>query len=614
MPSKLAALLVGLLAGVGLISAFGCSDLKSSSGGGGGGGSATAAAVVVEPTPTIEIVSPAPGSFLAPGQAAVTGRVSKATGSDAEIHLARVNGELVTVQPDGSFQTFVTMVPGLNVIEGAVSDTSGRSGSAAAGVLAGDWRDTTQTVRDAAFVRVTNPALDAMAKVVESSLWATDLNEILRRANPIFDTSLLWVQVWVDIQQVRFRDLQVRMQARTDGIHLVAEVLDPIIDVTVQANLGLGAITTPEPVTIVADRVELTGRVMARTRQDHTIRMTVEDPALRFHGFRALAASQLISTIEPLVRGMVQRAIEREIVGAIQDDLQPLLDQALLDYLTPNASDPFDVFGKPFLIDVRGEQITFDNDGVSIGVRFDAPPVQLTGLAQARAPSGSLRSFGTRPMPTVGPGIFASIDDDAANRLLHGLWAGGVADIDIDGAFLAAQGLNLPIALELGALKGFLPELRDVGADNAPLGLRLRPGLPPVVQMTGTPNLIELQAGELGVEITVDRGQGPEPLLVAAVHARLGLNAVLTSDGLKLSTATNPRLRFDVRAEPLVELDNRRIEVLLTVLLTPLLPQLLNGADIIPVPHIRQLQLFNSSAYVDGPARDHLSVIGDMLR
>ena len=41
---------------------------------------------------------------------------------------------------------------------------------------------------------------------------------------------------------------------------------------------------------------------------------------------------------------------------------------------------------------------------------------------------GSYRTFGPLPAPSLTPGVFATADDDCANRLLFGLWAGGALD------------------------------------------------------------------------------------------------------------------------------------------------------------------------------------------
>ena len=55
-------------------------------------------------------------------------------------------------------------------------------------------------------------------------------------------------------------------------------------------------------------------------------------------------------------------------------------------------------------------------------------------------------------------------------------------------------------------------------------------------------------------------------------------------------------------------------EVLLSLVLTPLIPQVLNGVNMIPVPHLNQLTIFNCQTFSDGPSFDHLTATADMSR
>src|SRR5690606_3914920 len=112
----------------------------------------------------------------------------------------------------------------------------------------------------------------------------------------------------------------------------------------------------------------------------------------------------------------------------------------------------------------------------------------------------------------------------------------------------------------------------------------------------------------------VDRGQGPEVLLEAVAHATMGANVSLTSDGLSFSSVQSPVMRFDVIGEPLVELGDRRVEVLLTLLLSTMIPQTINEVDVIPVPPLHQLTVFNTQPYRDGPTLDHIPATADITR
>ncbi|MHC4391474.1 MAG: hypothetical protein ACYS22_09155 [Planctomycetota bacterium] len=588
---------------------FGCGELTLSSDGSDSVSAASTAAPVIEATPTVEITSPEPGSFLIPGAVAIAGRVLPATGSTAEIVQVRLNGDLVAVAADGTFQGTYTATPGLNLLNAQVVDAAGSTGSTSVGVLAGEWRDASSPIFDGATARITDNALDGIAKLLEATVWGMDLTALLQGANPIFDTNLFVAQVGVNIDQIRFNDVQVILDTQPDGIHVDVRVIEPEIDVTVEAVL-FGSTLSPTPATLIADDIRLTGRMTVIPRGDLSLDASTADVNLSFANFRVSATSQLISTIEPLVRGAVRKAIENAIQDAVTDTLEPLMDTKLLEILNPTT--PLNVLGKEVLYDVRAHALSFDHDGLTLRTRLNCGAPNPIPAAVGR--EKSYITSGSHPPIGSAHGVWATVDDDAFNRLLYGFWAAGAVNLDLDQAFLDAEGVNLPIDLNLGALLEFLPELGNAGPADAPIGLQLRLGMPPIVEVTGAPDLAIGHIGEAMVGVTIDRGNGPELLLNAAVHASVGFSVELTQDGVSFTSASHPRLVFDVREEPIVELDNRKVELMLSIVLTPMIPQLLNNIDVLPIPHLQQLSIFNSHAYDDGPEHDHLTITGDMAR
>ena len=86
----------------------------------------------------VEITSPARASFHAPGQVVVSGRAVP-TSAQAPIQDVIVEGQSVPLAADGTFTTTVVLGEGLNVITASATDARGTTGSAAVGVLAGEW-------------------------------------------------------------------------------------------------------------------------------------------------------------------------------------------------------------------------------------------------------------------------------------------------------------------------------------------------------------------------------------------------------------------------------------------------------------------------------------------
>ncbi len=574
--------------------------------------SSAIAAQPAEPSPKVRIANPARAAFLSVGPAAVEGTAFGVDG--APVPTVRVNGVTLPTDAQGRFSTTVNLVNGLNAIEASCTDRTGRLGGTAVGVIAGDYKPLNQKIRQALVARITDPTLDAAGKIGEAALWTQDWSGIFMGLNPLFNTSFIGIGVSVDVQQVRFRDLEVRADSRTGKLAATINVHEPIFDVTINANVW-GIPIGPEPAVARADVFQVVADAGFNALPDGSIDFWTANPAVTFQNFGLTVQNGLLDAIVQLAaKTAIENAVKNYVIGAISTDLPPFLDTALTDYV--GGGHPFDLLGKQFSFEFLAEQIAFDGTGLSLSTGFDARTREPLTARAAAAP-GSFYTPGATPAMPAGRGFAVTVDDDGVNRLLHALWSGGHFDFNVDQALLDAEGLNFPIRLEVGSLRRFMPELGGVFPDAAPLRLKTEACLPPIVRITGAPDLIEAQAGEFALEIWVDRASNGtfEKLLRAVVHIEMGMGVALNAtDGLKLSSLGQPRLRFDVIEEPMIELDDRRLEVLLDILFTPTLPSALNKLKPITIPHLHQLTTLNVGAHADGPSREHLTIEGDAVR
>jgi hypothetical protein len=594
--------------------ALGCGKLSVSRPASGGGTSSSTTTAVAPPAaemPKVRFTSPARGAFLATGLAAVEGEVSGVGGEP--VTTLTVNGAPVAIDGLGRFRTTATLEYGLNMIEAICGDARGRNGSSVIGVLAGDYRAPDRSVGKALVTRINDGSLDAIGKIAEGALWATDWTDVFQGINPIIDQSILWASVEVSIDQVRFRDLRASMNANPAGLGTVLSVDSPILDVTIVADLGLGIIVGPYPGVVQANTATVSGILGASGTQAGEVRTLVGNPSVVFDGFQlSVSNGTLDAAVQLLARRAIENALRDWITGALTNKLVPFMDRKLAEYLQRQT--PWDILGKPFMIDVRAERFHFDDQGVAIELSFNA--TGNVGAAARPMPSvpGSLTTPGSAPATSTNRGFLISLDDDAVNRALFALWAGGHMDVELDDAFLQSHNISLPIRLEAGSLRRFLPEIGGRIPDTAPVKLHLHANLPPCVKVTGQPDIAIAQAGEVVLDAYVDRGQGWEKLMSAVAQIEIGANLVLTGQGLSVSSLSQPRFRFDLVDEPLVELDDRRLETLLQVVLTPLVPHAMNSSNVIWIPHLAQLQTVNVDSYADGREREHVSVSGDLLR
>jgi hypothetical protein len=587
----------------------GCGLATSAPSSGGSASSSASQAVVVAPAPQVEITTPARGAFLAVGLAAVEGHVTPVAGTT--ITQVTLGGQTVTPDATGTFRGMAQLATGLNVIQAQCLDSAGNSGGASIGVLAGDYKPDAQAIAHAALVRINNPALDAMAKLAEGAIWQQDWSSLLASENPCDATDFAFIHVIINFSQVRFRDVTAHLGAKPGALGLSVEIAQPVLDCTIEADLG---VTTIGPYTAVAtaDSAMLTTDASFALAQDGSFHSSTANCDVTFQNLQFSVSSSLINTaVQLFATSAIQDHLATWIEGEVTNVLPPKMDQAIAEYLQQTV--PWNIYGHPFSLDVRGESAQFDSDGMFIELSMNASGGTPTPQA-ANAP-GSLTTAGDPPQSLPNHNFFASLDDDGFNRCFYAMWKSGCLDIDVDEAFLQSQGVT-PTAGEMTAatLKSVLPEIGNAVPDSAPIKLHLSPGLPPVVGVTGQPDLVLLQAGEVSLDVFVDRGNGWEKLFNTVVQVELGAGCTFTPKGLQLTSVGTPTFQFEMHEEPIVKLDDRRIETLLQIVLVPLVPHFLNSAQVIGIPNLTSLSQFSASVYADGPSFEHVSAAGDMAR
>jgi hypothetical protein len=170
------------------------------------------------------------------------------------------------------------------------------------------------------------------------------------------------------------------------------------------------------------------------------------------------------------------------------------------------------------------------------------------------------------------------------------------------------------INLDMGVIQAFMPEAEGIAPEDAPIQIRLRPHLPPLVRLQNGPDMFQFQAGEVEIQFLVDRGQGWELVFSAMAQIDISAMVTLTTTGIDFSCTTLPRIQFEIMQEPMVEMDDRRVEMIFAVLLTPGVPYLFNSLKTITIPYMSNFSTFNVSAQRDGPAGDFFTIMCDMTR
>jgi hypothetical protein len=562
----------------------------------------------VAPTPKVTITTPQRASFLPTGTSVVEGNVVPVTGATASTVM--LNGVSVPLDSTNHFSSTVTIVEGLNVLQASCTDSSGQLGATAVGVLAGTFNPSTNLVPQAAVVRVDQSSFDAISALAESGILGTDWTAFFQSKNPIYATGFAFIHLTANITQVRYRGVHCALAGKPGLLGASVTIDQPIIDATVAVDLGLGTLG-PYPAQVTADNAVITADIGAAAQPNGTVAFTGQNTVTNFQNFNLAITSG--GVIDAIVQTFAEGAISDALKSYIDDAVTNMLPQKMQTALaTLQNRDPIDVLGKSFSMDIRAEQITLDPSGVFVSAAFSAYGTTPTALSLT-AP-GSLATAGAPPSTVTNRGFFATVDDDTLNRAFYGLWEGGCLDIDLDAAFFAQRQITMPIQLNVGEIKMFLPEVAGLMPDSTPVMLRLSPALPPVARVSGTPDIAHIQAGEFGIEVMIDRGSGWERLFKAVAHADVGIELAFSTQGLTITSGSTPTFIFDIVDEPIVRFDHQRIDTALSVVLTPLVPHFINTIGTIFIPHLNQLQTLNVTIYPDGPALEHITVVGEMTR
>jgi len=288
-----------------------------------------------------------------------------------------------------------------------------------------------------------------------------------------------------------------------------------------------------------------------------------------------------------------------------------VLDQQL------RPTNPINLLGGQFAYALSGETIAYDDTGVTVVLGLDTPQVAPLSPRGQAAP-GSFSTIGGPPPLQTTSGVVVALDDDAINRLLHAAWAQGLLEVDLGPVALTRNNVTLPggAPLTLGELTNLLPELLGAAPKSAPIAVKAETWLPPVLEVTGAPDLLRVSLGEVHLEVMVDRGQGFETLFKAVVHARVGATvAFVPNKGVVLTSSSNAEIAVDLIESPLVEMDERKLQVVVGTVFTPLAPRFINTISLVPLPQqIAHLSFVDLRAAPSGPDLEHLTVSLEMRR
>lgn len=540
--------------------------------------------------PAIECVSPADGSQLdtAPGSDVnFQGKLSDTNGAvDVSI-----NGNLVTLEPDGSFAGNVTVRYGMNFVDITGTDSFGEQNSRTCVFQVSDnWSPENELVGDSLMLkltqnaiddRVANDGLDSLNDVLLTILNSQGLIDTLHQAvvdlgNPIYNECLQdsWFGCLMRVK-VDYRYTATRQGVRIGGSNNIASTSSltlvngglRIVARLNEIDVDLKIYGTPPDSngTANADYVEvdLTSNLELRNgRPSITLRQvnstTVGDISLNFSGVTGfiLDAVELFfqNTLRDLLRDVVRDFVDTEFNAAL-DGIVSGLDVSSLgtSFAIPRLDGTGDI-NLAFNLNFSSLAVNTARALFGLGTNFtlSGPPARVTPSLGAPYPSGSVTLD-----PTISKTVGLAVHVTVLNKILHGLWRGGFFDATLGSSLFGT---------------------------SAPMGtvVTLQTNLPPMLVLKSG-GKVDLHLGAVRLGVTYP-GLFDDPLLVD-IGATARTSVSLNGDQLQFNNIVLDEFYFSVGDVSLDETTRDVLEGFLKDLVQSLVDQSLNGAlPSLPIP------------------------------
>ena len=552
--------------------------------------------------PEIDIWNPPRGAWSTDYNGTVSGLLLEEWSG---IGAATLNGNPITVDPNGEFSETVTYEFGINLLETLAVDGDGNSSSDRRSVLVGDFVPNDSVVGDGIAARLNQGSLDTLETLGEDLVASQDIAGMI--PDPVFyDIDEYCVNIWpfgevcYTLYELELRvfnpslgvmDLEIDPQG-SGAIYTSFTVHDVWVDWTASGVLSEFPYSANGSVS--ADSITISMNVWPSVNNG-TISASVTDVSVSSAGFVFDFDSWIYDVAVWFgldINGMVQGYVEDAIQSAVQDEVPGLLEDVLQDL---EIGAEFEVMANTYHFLATPGAIAVDDDGITLSLDTALDPAQWV-LPQMGM--GSL--YGGYNLPTYGatPGMVVSLSDDFLNQAMTAFWGGGLLEQEFP----------------LGDL-GIDPEDFDILPDNMADPRFVISGLLPPVVLPGTNgHLTDLQIGDLEISLYGDDPTDPANL---ALQLYMGMEA-----GLELSVTPNATLSasivdadswVDATYPPMPNNLETEFEDLLDLMLPSLTPLITDAIGEIPIPEISGFTLQNVSISASGPELGYVDAGGDLL-
>ena len=533
--------------------------------------------------PQIRVTTPQRGAEIPSAggpTVAVTGSVSDPwTGVVA----VTINGEPATLAAGGLFAYNMTPHQGLNEIVVEATDGDGNTSDHFQTFLWGGFLAPGDYNEDGILARLNQAAIDMLEALVEDMVESGSLTDGL--VGNVFTSPSYCLDLWIvelcgqflmDIDGVVVGDLDMELTPHnpTGGFpsgYLTFDMDLMGIEITLVPIgvfsacvdfIGCASETVDFDAVVGADEINLEVDVGLYVDSSNEIQVSLANMDVGIDNLYLDLSDlgivgDILGSVTTWILGVFEPVFEALLPPIMEAALPGVLEDAFADL---EIAQEIDLMGATLEIAAVPQAIDIDDWGMTIAMESAAAaepgPSAPATLGSWRRPDYDLPVFSTTSYD-FGLGL----SDNFVNQLMHAVWQGGVMDFSMD---------SDELGLDLSEIGDFLP-LTEIAFETYPL-------LPPVVD-TGPTGLLELQLGDMLVNVYGDPGGTYGLMMQLAVTLYAEAEVLVDADGLMQFELYEPAIVMDFVTSDWPDLDGEVVEDLMDAVVELIVPQVTDALD-----------------------------------
>jgi hypothetical protein len=511
-----------------------------------------------------------------------------------------VNGDAATMNGDGTWEVWQDLDFGTTILETDAVDGDGNGSNDLRATLSGEYTPYGNGVDSGIQARISESGFDALESLagdfINTDLIASSI------PSPVFSDSsetcfgwfgcITWYSVSFYLTNPSVGSTELDIDP-TSGGYLDTEAKINSIFMNWSASGKVIGISYSGSGYIQADWIKL-NMDMTPYVSSGELGVTVANAAASTQNFDFDLDGWLYDVVDFFgidVDGLIEGYLVDALADMAEDTIPDLFADAVQDL---EIGFTFPIEANTYDLDAIPSAVSVDDTGMTLGLEtyFTAGTV----VTPHYSPGSLTYPYSTPSYSTTTDDLTLGLNQDFINQALHGLWSGGLLEMQME---------SEELGLDLSDLSDFLPELTD-------LSIATSAYLPPVVLPGTGGSLLDMQIGDL--EVSIYNGAIDEANLFMRVYVQVnaGLDLSASADNTLSAGLGDINVRFDLVYPNEGGQYATDTEALLEALVPMLLPSLTDALGEIPIPDLAGFGLSGVTVGLEG-AEDGVVVLGGDL-